>query len=219
MLNHQRRLGRALAKGVWLVAGGAGCGPAPIPRASADTESKPAAVAIDPCAPVPGQPAPAPLARSYTGLARSARCQPEVISIMKATSAALGVGCEHCHVKGDFPAPTEKKKIADWMSLELAPRLKKHDGSPSSCASCHAADGKPRAKLLGEPRTDASAIEWMNVHMVADFLRADGAPLRCKSCHGEPLGAPGFQRRLIGTEAFARAWDARAPEQPAPAEP
>lgn len=222
MLNHEARLARALAGSVWLAAASVGCGPAPIPRAGPDTDSKPPAAEIDPCASVPGQPAPAPLARSYTGLARGARCQPEVISIMKAASAALGVGCEYCHVKGDFPAVTAKKQIADWMSLELAPRLKQRDGSPPSCASCHAADGTPRAKLLGAPRSDSSAIEWMNVHMVGAFVRADGTPLRCKSCHGDQLGASGFQRRLIRSEAFVHAWDASAPSSapaPQPGEP
>lgn len=207
--------------GLWLVVFCTSCGPAPVPRVTAE---KPApstevpAPVVDPCAQVPGQPAPAPLARAYTGLAREARCQPEVIAIMKGVSAALGVRCQHCHVESDYGAPTEQKRIADWMSLELMPRLRKHDGSSLSCQSCHATRGKPRAKLLGQPRSESFSIEWMNAELVANFQRADGGALRCKTCHADNLGSPGFQRRLIGTDLLARGFASPAADSPSGSE-
>ena len=88
---------------------------------------------------------------------------------MQDVSAALGVGCEHCHDSRDYAATTVRKRVANWMATELAPRLasKEHSG-PVECADCHARDGKPTAKLLGAPRAESRAIEWMTTVLVEE---------------------------------------------------
>jgi hypothetical protein len=61
-------------------------------------------------------------------------------------------------------------------------------------------DGKPTAKILGDPRNPSWAAEWMVTHLSEDFRTKGGAPLRCKGCH---LGRPGtaeFQTRVILTQ-------------------
>jgi hypothetical protein len=142
--------------------------------------------------------------RAYQGLARAARCQPEVLTIMADVAAALGVGCDYCHAPRDYRVATPRKEIANWMALELVPRLAAKSGDAAvTCADCHARDGKPRAKILGAPRSQSRAIEWMTTELVENFARSDGKPLRCKTCHGGNLGGPDFRRRLILTDALA----------------
>jgi hypothetical protein len=190
---------RASALGFALSIALAACGPAPVPRTEVTAPSVLAAPRPepDPCSAKPGGPAPTPLRRPYSGLARAARCEAELASIMKRTSEALGVRCTYCHLEQDYAAPTERKDIANWMSTELVPALvTKHEKHSISCASCHASLGKPTPRLLGAPRSEASAIEWMTTHMVEDFARADARPLRCKTCHGANLGAQEFRRHL-----------------------
>jgi hypothetical protein len=145
-----------------------------------------------------------PLARHYDGLARAARCQPEVLAIMQDVTSALGVDCAYCHPSRDYQAPSQRKQIANWMATELMPRLvAKGGGEAVWCSDCHSQDGKPLVRILGEPRTDSRAIDWMTTRLVEDFEQLDGKQLRCKSCHGANLGSPAFRRRLLLTDALS----------------
>jgi cytochrome c553 len=154
--------------------------------------------------PKPGRTEAEPLVRPYTGLARAARCQPEVLTIMADVSAALGVGCDYCHAPRDYRVATPRKDIANWMAVELAPRLAAKTSSAAvGCADCHARDGTPRAKILGTPRSETQAIEWMTTELVENFNTRDGRPLRCKTCHGANLGSREFRRRLLLSDALA----------------
>jgi hypothetical protein len=146
----------------------------------------------DPCAQQPGQPAPAALERSYTGVAARARCQPELFSIMDGVAHSLGVGCDYCHLVPDFRAMTPRKEIANWMATELVPALRKKGGGQVGCSDCHAG----AAKILGEPRKESFAIEWMTTHLVEDFETQRGSALHCKSCHLGNLGTPEFQHKV-----------------------
>ncbi|HYQ18168.1 MAG TPA: hypothetical protein VEQ58_20480, partial [Polyangiaceae bacterium] len=117
-----------------------------------------------------GKPPPEPLKAQYTGLAKAARCQNEVFTIMGGVTHFLGVPCKHCHQEPDYAADTHNKQIANWMARELVPRLRKRvagaDGSKDVwCRDCHA--GKP--KLLGNPRKRDVAIEWMTTHLTEPF--------------------------------------------------
>jgi len=202
---------RVVARSIWqganlvlvLVLAGAaagGCGSAAEPAATPTTRPAKPKSSFDPCADQPPPP------KAYLGVLREARCDQEMYLTMATTAESLGVGCGHCHLPKagggpndfDFPPMTPKKEVANWMKHELVERLRHKDGSPVTCASCHVGrDGKPVAKLLGEPRDPKYAMEWMSLVMVNEFTSADGSKLRCKDCHGAPPGMPGFERKLI----------------------
>lgn len=192
-----------VAAPVWVTFG---CGPAPLARtdSAAPASARPGRPQrADPCLPKAGQTV-EPLARRYDGLARAARCQPEVLTIMEDVAAALGVECSYCHPTDDYRAQTPRKQIANWMATELMPRLVAKDGGEAVwCSDCHSQGGKPVARILGAPRTESRAIHWMTTRLVEDFVQQDGKPLRCKSCHGGNLGSTAFRRRLVLTDALA----------------
>jgi len=153
------------------------------------------------CEAQPGKPAPEPLKAQYTGLAKAARCQNEVFTIMGGVTHFLGVACKHCHQEPDYAADTHNKQVANWMARELVPRLRKRaaaaDGSKDIwCQDCHA--GKP--KLLGSPRQRGVAIEWMTTHLTESFETTAGKPPKCKDCHGGDLGSPEFRQKVILAE-------------------
>jgi hypothetical protein len=188
------------------------CGSPPQPR------ERPAATALapaeppprDPCEPVDGK-APAPVSGDFAGLLAQARCQPEVLVIMNGVAKALGTGCDHCHDEMNYAAPSENKRVANWMATELIPRLAKRAGGAITCADCHADDGKGKTKILGAPRSRTRAVEWMTASLVERFDAAAGGPLYCKTCHVGQLGTPAFQPRVILSEHL--------PPRPAPASP
>jgi hypothetical protein len=199
------------------------CGGAPAPaleRSAEQTSTPPPlrrrADLVDDCAELPGQPPPEPLRTEYTGVARAARCQREVYTIMGGLTHFLGVKCEYCHVEDDYPAPTHNKRVANWMATELIPSLEKKDGGALWCNDCHTANGKPTAKILGVPRRQGFVIEWMTTHLTERFERAsDQGNLLCKDCHRGNLGSPGFQRRIILSDHLP---DRGRPLDPPPAE-
>lgn len=187
------------------LAAAAGCGPAPGPKAPS-----PGASAAAP----PGSAAPAfdeckdsgPVPRPYEGILRSARCDQQRFLTMASVADQLGVVCVYCHVplasdpkKEDYPVMTPKKEIATWMSQHLMQAVKPVDGSPMRCKSCHTDEnGKPVAKILGNPRDRTKAAEWMVIVMVNRFVAADGSRLKCRSCHVGTMGTPSFQAKVIG---------------------
>jgi hypothetical protein len=166
--------------------------PAPVARRSAKLE--------DDCAVVAGKPPPEPLKREYLGLAKKARCQREVYTIMGGVTHFLGVRCDYCHVEPDYAAMTHNKQIANWMATQLIPRLAKNNGGDVWCRDCHVVDGKGTAKILGNPRSETWAVEWMTTHLVEDNKTRDGKVLRCKTCHQGNLGSPEFVRKVILTD-------------------
>ena len=200
-----------LARQLCLAAALVACGSPPLPREPA--ESTPSRVeaspARDPCEAVDGKP-PAPITRDYSGVLKGARCQPEVLAIMNGVAKALGTGCNHCHDELDYAAPSENKRVANWMASELLPRLSKRSGGAITCADCHADDGKGKAKILGAPRSRTRAVEWMTASLVERFAAAGGAPLYCKTCHVGQLGTPAFQGHVILTDHLP----ARPPASP-----
>jgi hypothetical protein len=177
------------------------CGSPPLPREPVEPPAPRAELAPprDPCEPLDGKP-PAPVTGNYTGVLESARCQPEVLAIMNGVARALGTGCAHCHDETDYAAPSENKRIANWMAGELMPRLSKRAGGAVTCADCHADDGEGKRKILGAPRSRARAVEWMTASLVERFDTAAGAPLYCKTCHVGQLGTPAFQGHVILTD-------------------
>ena len=152
----------------------------------------------DDCEQQPGQPPVEALRVEYTGVAKSARCQRAVYTIMGGITHFLGVECRHCHLEPDYAADTHNKQIANWMARELVPRLQKRvaaaDGSRDVwCQDCHAG----KARLLGDPRRRDFAIEWMTTHLVEDFDSVAGKPAKCRDCHGGDLGSPDFHAEII----------------------
>jgi hypothetical protein len=184
--------------GPLLVAAAAACA-APVAPPAVAPETPPG-VAHDVCEGSPPLPH-APLA----GVLRNARCDQDLYYSMAQVADMLGVDCTYCHaakIEGqkarDFPVMTPRKEIANWMSMHLMQAVKQADGSPMKCSSCHTDDqGRPVAKILGEPRNPVKANEWMNLVMVKKFVAADGSKLKCKSCHVGAPGTPEFHKQVI----------------------
>lgn len=151
---------------------------------------------MDDCAELPGQPPPEPPRVRFEGLAKAARCQREVVTIMGGVTHSLGVSCGYCHLEPDYAADTHNKQVANWMARELSPRLRRATAAAGGeaiwCRDCHA--GSP--KLLGNPRKREVAIEWMTTHL-SPFDTTLGKPVRCRDCHGGDLGTPEFQAKVI----------------------
>jgi hypothetical protein len=170
--------------------------PAPGPTA---TLGKRRADILDDCQQVPGQPEPEPLRIQFTGVAKDARCQREVYTIMGGLTHFLGVECKHCHQEPDYTADTHNKQIANWMARELVPRLQQR-AQPGDravwCKDCHAG----QAKFLGSPRQRSFAIEWMTTHLVEELETTSGKSLKCKQCHQGDLGSPEFKPKIILSE-------------------
>lgn len=191
----------------------AGCGGSPPGEAKpvAQKEGKKAAAAdFDPCE--GNRPPP----KDYEGILRKARCDQDMYLTMASVSTQLGVECTFCHVpdKGgdpkalDYPAATQRKLVANWMSQHMMSSIKRKDGEPMRCKSCHVdEDGKPLRKILGEPRDLKKAQEWMALVMVNRFTKLDGSKLKCKDCHGGNYGTPEWRGEVILT-------DDRLPEHP-----
>lgn len=196
------------------------CGAPPAQKApasqSAQTKMVRRADIPDDCEVLPGKPTPEPLRIAYDGVAREARCQRAVYTIMGGLTHFLGVPCKHCHLEPDYAADTHNKQIANWMARELVPRLQKRASDTSSdrqvwCQDCH--QGKP--KFLGNPRRRDFAIEWMTTHLGEDFETSAGKPPKCRDCHGGDLGSPEFKPKLILSELAGLP----RPAPPAVAEP
>jgi len=184
----------------------AGCGPSAQPPTGPAADSNAPAPpgqtgsgGVDPCE---GSP---PVPRQYEGILRNAKCDQDMFLTMASVAGQLGVECEHCHQsfegqrdKFDYPAMTDKKKIANWMSMHLMSALRNKDGSPLRCKSCHVdEDGKPLLKILGEPRDPIKAQEWMSLVMVNKFVKVDGSKLRCNDCHVGNYSKADWQGRVI----------------------
>ena len=96
--------------------------------------------------------------------------RPQVIAIMQAFSAGLGVGCEHCHVANPGAQPdfatddkAEKKTARAMMRIttDLNAKLVAELGKPAAeltrvgCITCHR--GVPQPKQLAEILAKTSA--------------------------------------------------------------
>ncbi len=193
------RLRCAMYGTVALASLAAACRAAPPPVAAPTPPPAPLGVEHDVCEVSP------PIPHALNGILRNARCDQDMYVSMSHIADMLGVECTHCHaakVEGkkdrDFPKPTHKKEIANWMSLHFMQSVKPADGSPMQCASCHTdAAGRPVAKILGEPRDPIRANEWMTLVLVKKFVAADGSKLKCKSCHAGAPGMPDFRKLVI----------------------
>jgi hypothetical protein len=184
-----------------LLAAAACAGHAPQPATSpGNSSTTPAGAPYDVCEGSPPVPH-APLA----GVLRNARCDQDLYYSMSLVADMLGVECDYCHaakIEGqqerDFPAMTPKKKIANWMSMDLMASIKPADGSPLKCSSCHTDEnGHAVAKILGQRRDRVKVNEWMSLVMVKKFVAADGSRLKCKSCHVGTPGTPEFEATVI----------------------
>lgn len=185
----------------------AGCGPTAQPPAGPAADegsagpSKPGRGSsdVDPCADSP------PVPRAYDGILRNAKCDQDMFLTMASVAGQLGVECGYCHVSFEgndkkfvYPTMTDKKRIANWMSMHLMSSLRNKDGSPLRCKSCHVDDdGKPLLKILGDPRDPIKAQEWMSLVMVNKFVKVDGSKLRCNDCHVGNYTEPDWQGKVI----------------------
>jgi hypothetical protein len=141
----------------------------------------------------------------FLGILKDAKCEQEMFLTMAWTAEQLGVECKYCHVphptvakKEDYPVPTRRKQIANWMNGQLMQAIKPVDGSPMKCKSCHIDEsGKPLLKILGNPRDPDKAHEWMSLVMVKKFVTAKGDKLKCKSCHVGNFGTNQWHARVI----------------------
>ena len=134
---------------------------------------------------------------------------------------SLGVECEYCHVKDDYPAMTHRKQVANWMAQELIPSIRAKTGKAVWCADCHRTGERGTPNPVGKPRKQAQAVEWMNLKLAARFETKAGEPLFCRGCHGGNLGTPEFKSKLILTDLMGDGTypqvKASVPGAPAPA--
>lgn len=202
-MNRSRLLPEVVAALLLLAACGGSGAEAPLgksPTASPAPVAKRRADLIDDCAPQPGQPPPEPLRIAFDGVAKNARCQREVYTIMGGLTHFLGVECKHCHQEPDYTADTHNKRIANWMAKELVPKLQKRAAQGQDreawCNDCH----RGKAKILGNPRDKSFAIDWMTTHLVEDLEAVSGKNLKCRQCHDGDLGTPEFRPKIILTE-------------------
>jgi len=184
--------------------GGRGGGTSPSTVASNGSSAASASASADPDV-CDGSP---PVAHAFVGLAKTARCDQDVYYRMAKVADALGVSCGHCHAPDpkdpnnqkwkDFPAPTHEKDVANWMGTALMASLKPADGSAFTCASCHTDEqGKPVAKILGEPRDEKRTLRFMSQVLVKKFVDRQGNKLQCTTCHVGPLQSPEFVKDII----------------------
>jgi hypothetical protein len=154
------------------------------------------------------------------GVAKAARCDREVYTIMGGVTHFLGVECRHCHLEPDYAADTHNKQVANWMARELVPNLQRRKQGAAAgvwCNDCHAG----KARFLGSPRRREFAIEWMTTHLTEELDAKGGKPLRCKACHGGDLGSPDFRAKLLLSDlpGFAPTPSGAEVSPPAPASP
>jgi hypothetical protein len=79
---------------------------------------------------------------------------PEVIQIMRAFTAGLGVKCDHCHVQGNFASDDNpKKEIARHMiSMAMDINSKFPDGKMHvTCYTCHRGETEPKTAPEAKP--------------------------------------------------------------------
>jgi len=181
-----------------VLAAAAACGPPADLRKTA-LEPQTEGSVEDPCIDSP------PPWRKYDGPLQNAKCEQDMFLTMAGIADDLGVKCGHCHVPKpggksfDYPPMTKNKETALWMDQTFMRSLKRADGKPMLCSSCHVdKNGKPSAKFLGEPRDIGWTVEWMTTVMTNRFVLENGEKLKCKHCHGATWGSKEFLKQVIG---------------------
>jgi cytochrome c2 len=151
---------------------------------------------------------PVPTGR-YHGLLRNARCEQQKYLTMASVMKQLGVKeCTYCHApdpdhpkKARYAEPTRRKTVANFMLSTFVDGLRRIDGKPMTCRSCHTANkgrGDGAVHFLREPRDVAFTQEWMNEILTAELVERSGKRLRCKTCHeGMAPGQPGWKPNVI----------------------
>jgi hypothetical protein len=107
-------------------------------------------------------------------------------AVMKTFTLALGVQCEGCHVstagKLDYEAESPQKNVAKRMWKDFVLGLKRTDGKPIFCDTCH--QGK---KEFLDRSNEEALRTWMDDNFVAKLTRTDGKQQNCAACHGAPF--------------------------------
>lgn len=147
----------------------------------------------------------------YRGLLRNARCDQQKFLTMASVMKQLGVKeCTFCHApdpnnpkKALYAEPTHRKEVANFMLSTFIDGLRRLDGKPMTCRSCHGSsrpglNDAASPNFLRTPRDKAFTQEWMNETMTAAFVERSGARLRCKTCHeGMAPARPGWNPKVI----------------------
>jgi hypothetical protein len=71
----------------------------------------------------------------------------ELMPIMRAFSAGLGVSCDHCHVKGDFASDDNPHKEMARKMIVMAQQVNSNfpDGKMHvTCYTCHRGETEPK---------------------------------------------------------------------------
>jgi hypothetical protein len=79
---------------------------------------------------------------------------PEVIQIMRAFTAGLGVKCDFCHVQGNFASDDNPKKEAarHMISMAMDINSKFPDGKMHvTCYTCHRGETEPKTAPEAKP--------------------------------------------------------------------
>jgi hypothetical protein len=79
---------------------------------------------------------------------------PEVIQIMRAFTAGLGVKCDFCHVQGNFASDDNPKKetARHMISMAMEINSKFPDGKMHvTCYTCHRGETEPKTAPEAKP--------------------------------------------------------------------
>ncbi len=118
--------------------------------------------------------------------------------IMRSFRRSLGVACNFCHAADDYDRMTPRVAVAVTMWTKFARRMRRRDGSPLYCDSCH----NGTAVFLRRDRSDRASLLRVMEEYTREFVLLDGRPVDCASCHGQPFN-PRFLPRLNLAEDHA----------------
>jgi Photosynthetic reaction centre cytochrome C subunit len=79
---------------------------------------------------------------------------PEVIRIMRTYTVGLGVGCDYCHVQGNFASDDNPKKEIARQMITMATNINANfnDGKEHvTCFTCHRGEKEPKTAPEAKP--------------------------------------------------------------------
>lgn len=112
--------------------------------------------------------------------------RPQLVTLMREWSAALGVECSFCH-QAPFETETPRKHVARLMMRDYVNGMKHKDNSAVSCKDCHQGQPNPLrvqpfTAVLAKPASGLQVLKQEQIGQVMQaFTKALG--VKCDYCH------------------------------------
>lgn len=115
--------------------------------------------------------------------------RPQIIAEMRKIAAALGVGCNFCHIN-PFDAETPRKQVARLMMRGYTMGMKHKDGSAVGCADCH--KGQPNLLrtlpfdgAVGKQTPSIQVLKGLSKERLMEVMTSVNKALgvECNYCH------------------------------------